>query len=90
MIATETVEENLRLLRIILDRLRCHGLRVNLPKSHFLQSRINYLGHVAENGTLRPQPKKVQTLRSLITPKDASDLRKVLGALGYYRHYIPA
>lgn len=88
LIHGKNFEEVLAKLRVVLDRLSAEGLTINLPKSSFFPSKIKYLGQIIENGRMRPNPAKVEILTKLKEPKTVSDVRRVLGMLGYYQPYI--
>ena len=44
IIMSESHEEHLRHIRIVLDRLRQHGLRINLSKCALGQTEVTFLG----------------------------------------------
>lgn len=43
--ATKGVQENLRILGKIFDRLMQYGLEINVQKCHFILAKIDYLGY---------------------------------------------
>lgn len=45
LIATKTVEEHLETLKLILQRIKDNRLILNLQKSKFLYTEIDYLGY---------------------------------------------
>lgn len=90
LISTTNVEDNLRLVAEVLNRLRKFGLRLNLSKSYFLRRSVNYLGHTLHGGTITPQASKVEAIRKIRSPSNVSELRHLLGVLGYYRQYVPS
>lgn len=89
LISAATGEEHLRVLEEVFRRLQRFGLRVNLPKSFFLRRFVDYLGHRVGAGKLQPQERKVAAIRKIRPPRNASELRHLLGVLSYYRQYIP-
>jgi len=50
---------------------------------------VKFVGHCVGSGTHRPDPQRLEGITKLARPQTKKDLRKVLGALGYYREYIP-
>lgn len=89
IIASDTMEEHLRHLEIVFEKLIANRLWINLEKCQFAKSTVHYLGYtVDEYGYLPPQ-KKVQAIVDFAKPKTISDLRRFVGMLNYYRCCIP-
>ena len=53
LIYTETIEEQWRLLREVLERLQAAGLKISLDKSEWLKREVKYLGYVIGQGVLK-------------------------------------
>lgn len=70
-------------------RLRMANLTLNLPKSVFYPRELRYLGQIFTDGTLIPDPTKVAALHKIPPPQNISQVRRVLGLLGYYQNFIP-
>lgn len=83
-----TFDDVLGKLKIVFDRLIAEGLTLNLEKSNFFPRVLKYLGHTITDGTLSPNPAKVETLNHIKTPRTVHDVRRLLGMLGYYHPYI--
>lgn len=79
----------MKLLRTVFSRLRATGLTLNLPKSLFLPRMLKYLGQLIEDGQLIPDPQKIAALHQIKPPTNISEVRSLLGFLGYYQAYIP-
>jgi transposase InsO family protein len=88
LIHAPTEETLLTLFREVLRRLQEHNLTMKLEKCFFAPSRIDYLGHVLSAQGLQPNLRKVEVLQKWKVPKTVSELRSLLGFLGYYRQYI--
>ena len=88
IIFSRTAEEHLKHVKIIVERLRKHGLQVKLEKYKEAQRKIEFLSHVIENGTVRPSPKKVEAIANLETPKTVKQLQAFIGMASYYRKFI--
>lgn len=58
IIATQTVEHHLELLRIVARRLTDAGLTISPEKSRFCMKRLKYLGHIIGEGVIRPDPER--------------------------------
>ena len=50
---------------------------------------MTYVGHIVGGGTHRPDPTKLEAISRLKVPGNKKQLRQALGALGFYRAYIP-
>jgi len=64
------------------------GLTINWEKCKFLQKRVEYLGHVLEDGHISPSPTKIESVRRfpVLTTKKA--IHSFLGLTGYFRKFI--
>ena len=89
LIHAATEERFLELFEEVLRRLEEYGAQVKIEKCVVCPYSFKYLGHQIENGFRRPNPKKVDALYRLKSPKDIKELRSVLGTLGFFRPYIP-
>lgn len=78
----------LQLLREVLTRLRAAKLTLAVNKCLFFPKSLLYLGYLIENGTLRPNPGRIEALKRIKTPKNVRDVRSLLGCIGYFRQFI--
>ena len=63
IIYSNTWENHLKHVRVILQRLREAGLTVKPTKCQFGMKRCVYLGHVVGGGTVQPEASKVETVK---------------------------
>ena len=63
------------------------GLKLNGEKSNFLTKRLEILGHWVEAGYLKPDSEKLRWLKIKCT--SVSEVRSLLGALSYFRKFVP-
>lgn len=82
--------EAIERLKVVLNRASEYGLNLNFKKCQFLQRRIEFLGHIVENGTVRPSPSKVKALVNYPEPRNQKDIQKFLGLSNYFRKFIPS
>ena len=85
VITNDSFNDHLRKLEIVLKRLRSANLKVNVEKSNFCTSSIEYLGYLITRDGIKPTPKKVQAILDLEPPKTRKDLCRVLGIIQHYR-----
>jgi len=83
--SSDSYEDHLLKVDKALSRLNDAGFRVNLKKSFFAVDKIEYLGYWLTRDGIQPQPKKVEAIRRLDTPKTKRQLRRFLGMINYYR-----
>eukprot|EP00795_Rhopilema_esculentum_P005121 gene5121-biopygen179 len=82
-------EEHDIALEKCLRRLQEKGFTLNANKCKFLQPTLDFFGQIfSEKGT-RPDPKRIQDLQNASIPKNASEVRSLLGMANYSSKYIP-
>ena len=50
---------------------------------------MKFVGRLVGSGVHRTDPQRLQGLAKMDPPHTKKELRKLLGAFGYYREYIP-
>ena len=71
-----------------MDRLIQHGIKINPAKSKWARSEVQYLGNVYNETGCKPAPGLVDKINKFPEPTDLTSLKRVLGAMSYYRNYI--
>ena len=79
-------EEHLEVLNDVFDRLINKGMQVHPRKCDWFKEEVEYLGYVINKDGISPQKKKIEKMLAIDTPKNASDVRKFLGMVNYYRY----
>ena len=80
-----TLQDHLDKVEQVLQRLQKAGLKVNAKKSKFCRTEVEYLGYLVTREGIKPQPKKVQAIHNMATPRTRKELRSFLGLVNYYR-----
>lgn len=88
LIATESVNENIRQLDEVLKILQNNGLTINLEKCHFFQSSVNFLGYDISEDGIRPGKTKLKAVENYPKPKNVHQVRQFLGLINYFRKFI--
>lgn len=88
VIATETFEEHIRILKIIAVRLAEKNLAISPNKSNFCCKQLEFLGYILNEEGLAVNPEKTEAIREYPKPKVVKDVRRLLGAAGWYRRFI--
>ena len=84
-----TDEEHIANLNEVFSRLEKHGLKCRKDKTELFKESLTYLGHrISKEGT-RPVMSKVEDLVKAPQPRNVKELISFLGAVGYYRKYLP-
>ncbi|GFW71921.1 retrovirus-related Pol polyprotein from transposon 17.6 [Trichonephila clavipes] len=82
-------EEGLRKLRTVLEVASKYGLEIQFKKCQFLKRKVEFLGHIVENGTISPSLSKTLAVRKFPQPTTLKQVQSFLGLTGYFRKFIP-
>ncbi|KAH7706955.1 hypothetical protein AAVH_25810 [Aphelenchoides avenae] len=88
-LASNSESQHLKDIEQFLKVLEKYGLRLRLDKCHFGQPEVRYLGVLVSERGLRPDPSKITAVRSTKIPKTLTELRSFIGAVSYWRKFIP-
>lgn len=89
LIFSKSEEEHTRHLSAVLDRMKQYGLHINLNKCRFFVTELDFLGHHVTSKGVSPTNAKIDILANWEVPKDARELQRYLGCIGFYRRFIP-
>ena len=89
LITSSSPEEHLEHLRLVFQRLEEHGIIINVPKSRFGVSELDFLGHKVNANGIHPLEEKVQVIREFPRPNTQHQLRRFLGLVNFYHRFIP-
>lgn len=76
-------------LRSVFESLRAAKLTAKPSKCSFGFSELEFLGHIAGSGNIRPVEDKVSAIEQFPVPKSKKQVRSFLGLIGIYRKFIP-
>lgn len=88
-IASKSREEHDKHLKVVLDRLRDHGLVINADKCEFYMTIVEFLGHKLDKSGITPLESKVELIKDFPRPSTSKQLRRFLGMLNFYKRFIP-
>ena len=88
IVASDSVEEHLQHLELLLARMRESKTYIKGSKVALFRASVDFLGHVVSAEGVAPQDRKVQAIKDWPTPKNVADVRSFLGLAGYYRKFI--
>ena len=65
-----------------------HGLKLKPSKCNFFHTEISYLGHKVYAAGMEPGTDGLKGIAEIAPPATYTQVRKFLGATGYFRHFI--
>ncbi|XP_064475326.1 uncharacterized protein K02A2.6-like [Ornithodoros turicata] len=89
LVSGRTVEEHDRRLRLVLKHLEEAGITLNEKKCVVGVRSVKFFGHVFAAGGVSVDPEKVEAVVEMSPPRDATEVRSLLGMLTYCTRFIP-
>jgi hypothetical protein len=84
-----TWDEHVKHVKQVLDTLQREKLYVKMSKCEFCKTALVYLGHIVGGGQLKIDPSKIEVIVKWPEPKSVTEIRSFLGAVQYWRRFIP-
>ena len=88
IVYSETPEDHLTWLQAVFDCFAHHRLKLKPSKCDFFKEEISYLGHEISAKGMLPRQKGVEEITRMGPPTTYTGIRKFIGAVGYFRHFI--
>lgn len=82
-------KEHDRNLHNLMKIAQVEGLWFNSEKFTIDQKQIHFLGAIYHKNGVRPDPKQVEEIKMLPSPKSIADLQRVLRIITYMAPFIP-
>lgn len=73
----------------LLEVLKESGFTINLKKSHFFKSSVDFLGFEVSKNGIRPGAIKTQAVQEFPVPESVLQVQQFLGLAGFFRRFIP-
>jgi transposase InsO family protein len=89
LVHSRTEREHAEHVRTTLQRLRQHGLKINLEKCTFGAAQIQYLGHTISGDGITPGKDKTAAVADAEPPRTIRQVRSFMGLANYFRQFIP-
>ena len=89
IIFSSSFEEHLLHLMKVLSLLKKAGIKLNLEKCKFLVKEVKFLGFLINSNGISPDPDKIKAINEMPVPKNVTDVRRILGAAGFFRRHVP-
>ena len=88
LIYSYTEEEHIYHVRKVFETLSKYGLFLNVKKTTFAKSKLEFLGHVIGVEGINVQASKVAAIKEYPVPITRKDLKRFLGMANYYHSFI--
>lgn len=88
LIASKNEQEHQQHLEEVFKRLKKYGLSINIAKSKFAESEIEYLGYKVTKNGIQPLEKRVTAVINFKKPDNTAELRRYLGMINFYHRFI--
>jgi transposase InsO family protein len=89
LVHSRTEREHAEHVRTTLQRLRQHGLKINIEKCVFGARKIQYLGHTISGTGITPGKDKAAAVANAAPPRNIRQVRSFMGLANYFRQFIP-
>lgn len=89
LVASNTEEEHIEHLRILLTELNKYQLNINLGKCVFGVDEVSFLGYLVSSTGIKPLPDRVKVIQDFPLPNTIKELRQFLGLVNFYRRSLP-
>ena len=88
IVFSKTLEEHLKRLQGVFEKLVKAGLKLKPSKYEFFKSKIAYLGHIVSMEGIETDLKKTEAVKNWTTPKTVTDVRSFLGFTNHHQRFI--
>ena len=89
IVFSETIEEHLRHVQQLLERMDNYGMHIQPEKCHFCERQVTFLGYQVSREGLLPVQDNVAAIQAVSSPTNLQELRRFLGMINYYHNFIP-
>jgi hypothetical protein len=88
VIYSESWEEHLHHLDLVLQRIGDANITLNAKKCDIAQSSLKFLGHVVSEEGIKPDGDRATAIQGIETPTDVTGVRSFLGMTNQFRKFI--
>ncbi|KIH57433.1 reverse transcriptase [Ancylostoma duodenale] len=79
LVCGKTEQEYMENLLALFERISEYGFKIRIEKCSFAKPEIRYLGFILDRTGRRPNPEKIEAIKSMTEPKSVGQLRAFLG-----------
>lgn len=84
LIYSDTVKNNLEILKQVLWLLKRHKFELNYNKCLFLRTTLEYLGYIISASGISLSSRHIEAARLFPVPKKVKEVQKFLGLTGFF------
>jgi hypothetical protein len=84
---SRTIDEGIRLLSKVLDRLQTAGLKLKGSKCKLLQTQVKILGVIVSQNSMQEDPERAAVVKALTFPRTKREMRAFLGYVNFGRSF---
>lgn len=88
IVVTDTFEDHLKGVELVLRKITDASLVVNLRNCEFCCFAVRYLGYLLDNDGLRPDPGKIIPMLDISPPRHLKGVRSFLGMINWCARFI--
>lgn len=66
IIFSDSLEEHLKNLKSVFQKLKEHDLKVQLDKTEYFMRELLYLGHIISENGIKPNPSKIDAIKNFL------------------------
>ena len=88
IIFSRSFDDHLLHLEQVFQRLRDANVKLKPSKCHFAQTSVEYLGHIVSREGIKPNPAKIEAVKSFPVPSSVTQVKSFLGLCNYYRRFV--
>ena len=90
IVFSKSFEEHLEHLKLVLRRLRKHGVKLKGCKCNFFKHKVKFLGTIVSEHGYQMDPDNIKAAQFLKKkkPKNVGDVRKLVRFVSHFRRYI--
>jgi site-specific recombinase XerC len=88
VVKSDSMGSHLADLRLALERMRRHGLKMNPLKCTFSVSAGKFLGFIIHEHGIEIDPTKIESINKVHLPQCKNDMHKFLEKINYLRWFI--
>ena len=89
VVFSRSFEKHLEHIQQLLSILSKHNFQLNSVKCNIFQQQIDYLSRTISEHDVKPNNEKIQAIIKLKEPSTLAEASKFLGAISWYRKFIP-
>jgi len=84
----ENMDDHIKLVQKVLDRLEQHDMAVSLKKSMFHQEEVQFLGYIVKTSSVTMSDRKVKIVQDWAHPRWVKEVQIFIGLANIYRGFI--